>query len=191
MVLAYNKSFELDGAIRRTATQFKRYVNKKFMNKYSLILLTCILQSCSSEDSATKTELEGTWTQCIPSIQAFDNFGTIVAITSGPSKKVTATYKGNTVSTLTETHSDADCTNLTLTTGPEQEPIKVGDKFTSINGVLVTEIDYLINDYKTIYLLQDGGNTLYFGKQCDFINAQCSNNRPLEINYDFPSFKVN
>jgi hypothetical protein len=161
------------------------------MNKYSLILLTCILQSCSSEDSATTTELEGTWTQCIPSVQTFDNFGTVVTMTSGPSKKVTATYQGNTVSTLTETHSDADCTNQTLTTGPEQDSIKIGDEFTSINGVLVTEIDFLINDYKTIYLLQDGGNTLYFGKQCTLANVQCLNDRPLEINYDFPSYKVN
>ena len=161
------------------------------MNKYLLILLACILQSCSSEDSATTTELEGTWTQCIPSIQTFDNFGTVVTMTSGPSKKVTATYQGNTVSTLTETHSDADCTNQTLTTGPEQESIKIGDEFTSINGALVTEIYFLINDYKTIYLLQDGGNTLYFGKQCTLANAQCLNDRPLEINYDFPSYKVN
>ena len=161
------------------------------MNKYSLILLTSILQSCSSEDSATKTELEGTWAQCVPSIQTFDNFGTVVTMISGPSQKVTATYQGNTVSTLIETHSDADCTNLTLTTGPELESIKIGDKFTSINGVLVTEIDFLTNDYKTIYLLQDGGNTLYFGKQCTLTNTQCSSDRPLEINYDLPSFKVN
>lgn len=110
---------------------------------------------------------------------------------SGPSQKVTATYQGNTVSTLIETHSDADCTNLTLTTVPDLESIKIGDIFTSINGVLVTEVDFLTTDYKTIYLLQDSGNTLYFGKQCTLPNTQCLNDRPLEINYELPSVKVN
>ena len=172
------------------STEFKRYV-KYFMNKILLILLACSLQSCSSDDSTTKTELEGTWVQCIPSTQTYDFFGNVITATSGPSQKVTTTYQGNTVSTLTETHSDTDCTNSILTTGPEQETIKIGDEFTSINGVLVTEIDFLINDYKTIYLLQDGGNALYFGKQCTLANAQCLNDRPLEINYNHPSYKVN
>ena len=161
------------------------------MNKFLLVLFAIILQSCSSEDGAAKTELEGIWVQCVPSTQTFDFFGNVTTVTSGPSQKVTTTYQGNTVNILTETHSDADCTSPISTTDPEQESIKIGEKFTSINGVLVTEIDYLKNNYKTIYLLQDDGNTLYFGKQCGFINAQCANNRPLEINYDFPSFKVN
>ena len=161
------------------------------MNKILPIFFTFALHSCSSEDSATKTELEGVWAQCVPSTQTFDFFGNVTTVTSGPSQKVTTTYQGNIVNILTETHADADCTTPISTTGTEQELVKIGDKFTSNNGVLVTEIDFLKNNYKTIYLLQDDGNTLYFGKQCDFINAQCSNNRPLEINYDFPSFKVN
>ena len=161
------------------------------MNRYLLVLLTLILQSCSSEDGAAITELEGTWVQCVPSTQNFDFFGNVITATSGPSQKVTSTYQGNSVSIVTESHSDADCTNLISTANAKQEIIKIGDKFTSINGVLVTEIDYLINDYKTIYLLQDDGNTLYFGKQCDFLNAQCEDNRPLEISYSFPGFKVN
>ena len=172
------------------STELKLYV-KFFMKIISPILIAFALQSCTSEDSATKTELEGTWAQCIPSTQTFDFFGNVITVTSGPSQKVTTTYKGSTVSTLTEAHSNTDCTNPTLTTGPEQESIKIGDKFTSINGVLVTEIDFLTNDYKTIYLLQDDGNTLYYGKQCTLTNAQCSNDRPLEINYDLPSYKVN
>ena len=164
---------------------------KKIMNKFLLVLFAITLQSCSSEDGAAKTELEGIWSQCIPSVESFDDGGSLVIINTGPSKKVTTTYQGNTVSTLIATHSDTDCINLTSTAEPSKDSFKIGNKFTSVNGVSVTEIDFSTNDYKTIYLLQDGGNTLYFGKQCDFINAQCSNNRPLEINYDFPSFKVN
>ena len=183
-------SFTRRFALYKTVKLCRRYV-KNIMNKILLILFACALQSCSSEDSATKTELEGTWVQCILSTQTYDFFGNVITVTSGPSKKVTTTYQGNTVSTLTETHSNTDCTNPTLTTGPEQESIIIGDIFTSINGVLVTEIDFLTNDYKTIYLLQDDDNTLYFGKQCTLTNAQCSNDRPLEINYDLPSYKVN
>ena len=160
------------------------------MDKFLLILIAVILQSCSSEDGATKTELEGTWVQCIPSLQTIDVGGTTVSIISGPSNKVTTTYQGNSASTLIETHSDADCVTLISTTGPTEEPFKIGNQFTSINGVLVTEIDFSTNN-KTIYLLQDAGNTLYFGKQCDALNAQCVNNRPQEIDYAHPATKVN
>lgn len=161
------------------------------MNKVLPVLFACVLQSCSSEDSVSKTELEGSWARCIPSIQSFDFFGSVTTMASGPSQKITTTYTGNTVSTLTETHSDADCTNPALRAMQELDSIKIGDIFTSINGVIVTEIDFLTNDYKTIYLLQDNGNTLYFGKQCTLPNAQCLDDRPLEIDYDLPGVKVN
>ena len=165
--------------------------SKIFMNIFFLVLFAFILQSCSSESGTAKTELEGTWAQCVPSTQTFDFFGNVINQTSGPSQKVTTTYQGNTVNILTETHSDANCSNLISTTGPDNDSFTIGNEFTSVNGVIVTEIDFLTNEHKTIYMLQDGGNTLYFGKQCDFTNAQCSNNRPLEINYDLPGFKVN
>ena len=161
------------------------------MNKFLLVLFAFTLQSCSSEDGVAKTELEGVWTQCIHSIQSFDDGGSVVIINTGPSTKITTTYQGNTTNALIATHSDADCINQTSTTEPSKDSFTIGNKFTSVNGVSVTEIDFLTNNYKTIYLLQDGGNTLYFGKQCNMINTQCSNDRPLEINYDFPSFKVN
>jgi len=163
------------------------------MNKYLPILSLFTLLSCTSENNTESTALNGTWAQCIPSVQTVDVAGSTVTTITGPSQEVITTYINNTSSKIISTHSDASCSNLTITREPILETFITGNDVTSNNGVLVTEIDITSPSgsvYKTIYLIQDSGSTLYFGKQCTLSNTPCTDGRSLEINYDLPSTRV-
>ena len=144
--------------------------------------------SVSACDSNELTELEGSWaSQCSP-------FGNIPNATV----QYIYTFHGSNMSAYVDVYDDSTCTHLSYTTplseyyfivDPTEVPasFSIGDFVSSINGVMVREIDITSvgNEvFPNIYLLQDNSNTLYIGLSCENVESSCITNRPNEINYN-------
>ena len=170
-------------------------------------ILSCseetVEQTTNSEETfTTVTALEGKWkSQCFT---GFGNFSSVIDDTSVLSFQIQHIFENSTFDVLFATYSDDTCSTFDKEVDPEASangvqsfPIPkgfiIGNQFTTIEGNLVTEIDFTFNDgsiKKDIYLLQD--NTLYFGlpgTDCFFILTieeflTCANIRPELINFN-------
>lgn len=174
------------------------------MDNYMRIVKLCILalaiiaQACDQNDTDT-TELEGAWSSIC--IEGFPDLGFDLFDTT--SHKVITTYQGRSINTQVEAYTDTGCSTLESTVNasesdlfinPDNVPVKftIGKQTTSANGVAVREIDFFTETNEAlpnIYLLQDNGNTLYFGIPCIVTTTTCNNNRATEIMYDLPYTK--
>lgn len=167
--------------------------------KFFCFALALLTQGCSQDESST-TELEGTWSsKCYGGGEL--NFGLFDSNFTA-SRKIITTYHGTNISTQVVTYTDTICSNIestvdasesTLFVEPGSTPVtfSTGEYVQSTNGVTVREIDFKMDNNQiapNIYLLQDNGNTLYFGLVCiandSGLGVVCTTDRPTEINYD-------
>jgi hypothetical protein len=158
-----------------------------------LVFMFFALLACESETDSTTTELEGTWA------------GICIGGFSNTSSKIITVFSGNKVTYFVNNYDGDSCSNLietipasesSLFVSPDELPTSfvIGNEITSANGVLVKEIDFTNANGqvgKNISLLQDNGNTLYFGIPCDFSPSPCTTDRTVQINYDQPNVKIN
>ncbi|MDH5647034.1 MAG: hypothetical protein OEZ01_13555 [Candidatus Heimdallarchaeota archaeon] len=177
--------------------------------KFLFLASVLLAQGCSNDESST-TELEGAWSSiCFGSGASEFNFGLFDTTFTTASRKIITTYRGSNIRTQVETYSDTNCSNVesivdasesTLFVESGSIPITftIGEYITSANGVTVREIDFQMDSNEivpNIYLLQDSGNTLYFGLVCRAddtgLELVCTTDRPTEINYEYYYTKQN
>jgi hypothetical protein len=165
------------------------------------LILALSLQACS-DSTGNRTELEGSWESiCMTILEASEPSGD-TSTSSPPLPPATIanlvparsvfSFHGNTTDVKINTYSDDNCVTLSssvpITDSPLVNPGAVGVRFeignivTTSNGVTVKELNLYNADDELmpdIYLIQNSGTTLYFGKKC------YPTDRPTEIYYDF------
>lgn len=169
--------------------------------KIFLLLVLLFVSACSETDQLPLTsELEGSWESiCLSSFSSLGFSG------QSGSNTIVTTYAGNSISTVVNNYSDADCSQLESTVDASQsslfvspgsvpESFVIGDVIQSSNGVEVKGIDFIDangNVDLNIFLLQDNGNTLYFGLPACPVNDLSCGLRSTEINYASPYTRIN